>query len=65
MAALRLAMRSRLFKIAFVLVYFDQFASRIVNADHRSMRAATVLGVIDCIPVLIRPRFNTANPFAP
>ena len=36
---------SRFFEIAFVLVYLDQFASRIVNVDHGIMRAALVFRV--------------------
>jgi hypothetical protein len=37
------------FEIAFVSVYFDLFASFIVNMDHSLMRAATVFCVADCI----------------
>jgi hypothetical protein len=41
--------RSRFFEIAFVSVYFDQFASRIVNTNHSIMCAAVKLCVADCI----------------
>jgi len=30
-------------------MYFDQFASRIVNLDHSIMSAAAVFCVVDCI----------------
>jgi hypothetical protein len=39
---------SALCEIALVSVYFDQFASHIVNADHSIMCAALVLRVADC-----------------
>ena len=34
-------------EIALVPIYFDQFASRIVNPDHSIMRAAGVLRIFD------------------
>jgi len=47
---------SRFFEIALVPVYFDQFASRIVNVDHSIMLTAS--GVTVCMPSIRRAAFS-------